>query len=468
MANDKSFVPAAQGSGSYELFNPMGLYHDEVYLKTVKNVPYMSSLSWLKSIQGRSGKRKVKNNVYSFYEEGQFMKAAATIAAIAPNGAKFDVTLSAADHSDIGGAGKTSFPVVGMTALFQDGKTTGYVESINRAAAGAHVATIKKFNPSQDIGTVGLVGTTIMFFSNIQKERSGKTESRVPQFEKITNRMQIVREYYDTTDLEVQNELWFETEEGKRYLWYKGIGDTAQRFEFQKETAVLLTPQASGLTDVNSNTLNSAFGLIPQIDQNGINLEYYNKPDGASFDEVMLALDNNYAEKSYMVGHGFNLMLKLKDWLVEFGQNGTGNISFSPFNGGESQAVSLKFKSYSVGAYEFYFQNWDLFSHKDSLGAANLPFRHTALFLPSGMTANPDPDRPAGAELEPYIQLVSPDWGVKVQSHITYKDEDLMWETGALAKQGATSDILEKGVHMVSYLGMEVRCRHKFAKWELA
>jgi hypothetical protein len=290
----------------------------------------------------------------------------------------------------------------------------------------------------------------------------------VPQFEKITNKMQIIREYYDTTDVELQNALRFKTSSGKEYLWYKGIEDTMQRFEFQKEAALLLTPEASGLTDADGNAIGSAFGLCPQIEQHGINLEYFNQPDGASFDEMILALDNNFAEKSYMVLHGINVMLKLKDYLVKFAQNGTGNISFSPFDGGEAQAIKLNFKSYSVGAWEFYFQEVPLFGHKSSLGAPGLPFRHKAIFVPSGMTRNPDPNKPAGSpDYEPYLQLVSPTWGKALNSNID-KGEYLMWETGALASGGPTSDILEAGVHMVAYISLEQRCRHKFAQWDLA
>lgn len=466
--NDKFFAGAAAAQASYEIFNPLDLYQDEIYQKVVKTVPYMSSLSWLKALKGRMGKRKVRRNEYSFYEEGQFMKAAATIESITANGAKFDIVLSAADHTDIGGTDETSFVVENQLAMFQDGKTVGFVESKDVTNAGAHKVTIKKLNASQDIASVAVPGSTIVFYSNAQTERSGKTTPRVPQFEKITNKMQIVREYYDTTDLESQNQVWFETESGKKYMYFKGIEDTAQRFEFQKETAVLLTPQSNGLTDKNSKGIQTAFGLIPQIDQHGINLEYLDEPDMATFDEAILAFDNNFAEKSYIVGHGINVMLKLKNWLVKFGQNGTGNLSFAPFDGGEQQAIKLNFKSYSVGAYEFYFQQWDIFGHKDSLGAPGLPFRHMAVFIPGGMTRNPDPNKPAGSpDYEPYLQLVSPIWGVPINSNID-KGEYLMWETGALAAQGPTSDILEKGVNMVGYVSLEQRCRHKFAKLELA
>ncbi|MEJ7644289.1 MAG: hypothetical protein WKF87_06820 [Chryseolinea sp.] len=464
--NDKAFIGSAAISPSYALFNPLDLYADEEYSKAIKTVPYMSSLSWLKMVKGRSSKRKVTRSEYSYYEEGQFMNAKATIAAVTPNGLKWDITLAAGDHLNLGGPGKTSFPVEGQTVVFQDGRTTGYVETKNETVDSAHVVTVKKLNASQDIGAQALVGSTMVFYSNAQPARGIGTQTRTPQFEKITNKMQIVREKFDTEDVELQNRLRFTTSSGQNYLWYKGIEDTMQRFEFQKETALLITPQSDLLTDKNGKPVQTAFGMLPQIDQHGINLEYFDSPEGATFDEVMLALDNNYAEKSYIVGHGMNVMLKLKDWLIKFGQNGTGNISFSPFDGGESQAIKLNFKSYSVGAWEFYFQQWSIFSHKDSLGAPGLPYRHMMVFIPAGNTKNPDPNKSSDSpDYEPYLQLVSPVWGRHPNID---KGEYLMWETGALAQPNPTNETMEQVVHMYSVISLEMRNRHKFAKLELA
>lgn len=456
---------AAAATQTYALFNPLDLYQDEIYNKLIKRVPTANSLSWMRSLKGRMKKRKSRRHTYSFYEEGQFMKASAKIASITPNGAKFDIVLSAADHSNLGGTGKSSFPVKNMTVLFKDGKTTGFVESVTRTNDSAHMVTVKKTNPSSDIGTVATVGSTMVFYGNAQPERSTKTESRVPQFEKITNQFQEIREGFEVTDFEMQNALWFEAADGKRYCWYKGLEDTAQRFELETELTMLVQPSSSGLTDANNNGIQTMSGLDPQIEAAGTVMEYFNKPDGAGFDELILAFDANYGEKNYIGGHGINVMVDLKNFLVEFAKNGTGNVNFSPFDGGEKQALSLDFKSYSVGAYSFHFQQWDILSHQDTLGAEGLPFRHTMYLMPAGMTRNADPERqPGDAEYEPYIQMVSPIWGKALNANID-KGDYLMWETGALASTGATSDELVAYVHMVRMLSLEIRCRNKFFKW---
>jgi len=37
-----------------------------------------------------------------------------------------------------------------------------------------------------------------------------------------------------------------------------------------------------------------------------------------------------------------------------------------------------------------------------------------------------------------------------------------IWETGANAKSGATNDEMTREIHMISYKGLELRCRERF------
>jgi hypothetical protein len=462
MPNQRDFPGVGTASASYAVFNPMDLYMDDIYSKSVQTVPYMSSLSWLKQLK-RTGSRKAKRSVYSFYEEGQWMKASAKIAAISSaGGGLFNLTVDAASHVDIGGVTDAAhFFQPGMMLIGADGVTTARVQSVTKTA-GAHVFVIKPWNASQDIATNYTVGSTIIGVSNAQKERSGKTESRIDTYEKITNKFQIIREFYDTTDVEAQNQLWFENTAGQKYTWYQGIENTAMRFEFEKEAALLATPQAASLTDASANEVNSAYGMIPQIRDNGITIGYQNQVDGATFDELILAIDNNYGDRKNIVGHATEGMLQLKDYLKEFGAQGTGNISFSPFPGGATEAVKLNMKAYLVGDFEFYFNNWSILSHRDSFGAIT-GYKDLFIVMPAGMTMDANPEKSAG--YVPYIQLVHPEWGFAVPSTID-RGEYLMWETGALAQNGATNDVLERGVHMTAYVSLEMRCRHKFALLE--
>lgn len=452
---------------TYALLNPLDLYQTNVYQKLVRVVPRASALSWLKKLAGYMGTRNTENSTYHFYQEGQYMRGKATIAAIAANGAMFDVTLSAGDHYSVSGANKDSFVVRDMTVVFTDGKTTGFVYSVNKTVDGAHVATIKKTDSSQDIASVGLVGTSMVFFANGQPEGSGGTTSRVQQYTKLTNKMQLIREKFKVTDKEMQNKSWFEVD-GKKYLWYHGISSTAESFELQTELAYLITNEGN-ITNADSKDVQFMNGLTPQIRTGGKTLEYYGKPDGESFDEVMLVLDNNYGGNKYFVGEGHNLQLGLKDYLVQFAQGGTGNISFAPFQGGSEQAISLNFTSYRCHAYEFYFNKWDILSHQDTLGADGMPFRHYGYFIPAGMTRDANPELKAGSpSYVPYLMLVKPPLELLDANPNIVKGDYLMWEEGALAKGGPTSEFLHKIIHFARYCSLEMRNRNKFLLWEQA
>lgn len=456
---------AVESNQTYALLNPLDLYETEVSDRLSRRAPTPASLNWLKKMEGRIATRKTKRSEYSFYEEGQYFSGTAKITSVTPNGAKFDIVL-ADGYSNVGGANSTSFVVENMQVQFQDGQTTGFVETTNKTTPGAHVITVKKTDSSQDIATAAVVGSTMVFFSNGQPEGSGKTQSRVEQYSKLTNKLHIIREYFNVTDEEMYNTSWFYTKAGKKYLWYKGIEATANRFELQTQLALLVSNQSSGLTDKNGSVVQTTHGMIPQIRTGGAELDYFGKPDGAAFDEVMLHLDNNYGETKYFIGNGHNLMLGLKDMLVEFGKNGTGNLSFTPFSGGSEQAIKLDFKSYSVGDYEFYFQNWKILSHKDSLGAEGFPYRHMGIFIPAGETRDVNPDLGEGMPTYvPYLVMVTPPLSAFAANPNIVKDDYLMWETGAFAGQGATSDIAKKEVHFLRYVGLEMRCRHKWLLW---
>jgi hypothetical protein len=454
------------GDQSYALLNPLDLYQTNVFEKLVRVVPRASALSWLKKLSGYMGTRNTENSVYSFYQEGQYMRGKATIANIVANGAMFDITLSLGDHYSVSGTNKDTFVVRDMTVIFTDGRTTGFVYTKDVTNDGAHVVTVKKTDANQDIASVATIGSSMVFFANGQPEGSGGTTSRVQQYTKLTNKMQTIREKFKVTDKEMQNKSWFNVD-GKKYLWYHGIQATAEAFELQTELAYLLTNEGS-FTNADTKTVQLMNGLTPQIRTGGKTLEYYGKPDGASFDEVMLVLDNNFGGNKYFVGEGHNLQLGLKDYLVQFAQAGTGQISFAPFQGGEKQAISLNFESYRCHAYEFYFQKWDILSHEATLGADGMPFRHLGYFIPSGMTRDANPELKAGSpSYVPYIMLVTPPLDLLDAPNIV-KGDYLMWQEGALAQQGPTSEFLHKIVHFARYCSLEMRNRNKFLLWEQA
>lgn len=453
MTSQVANIPSSVASTeTYALVSGYDIYDKDFYRKLIKRVPKVGALQWMRAVDGYMGKRKARRHEYYFYEEGQWMSAAATIAAVVDNTTYVSITLSSADHED---SGARSFPVKNQTVVFEN-EQVGFVYDIDRSTPSGHIVKVKPANGSTNLVQSAIVGQSMVFYSNAQIEKSVATESRIPKVSKVTNYIQTFRENYEVTDHAEQNEVEFEYN-GQKFLYVKGIDDTADRFMLQEDLGLLINPASASLTDINSQPVQFAKGLIPQITDSGNTLEYFENPDMTTIDDAILILNRNYGEHEYVVGQGLNINLGWKNWLIDFAKGGDNNISFNAFDGGQSQALSLNFKSIHIEPYSFHMQTWDVLSHTDTLGAGNMPYRDMAIFIPMGKTNAPNGD--GGYESQPYMQLVYARIpGAAHENKGDYK----MWETGANARTGATDGELTREIHMASWKSLEVRCRNKF------
>lgn len=414
-------------------------------------VPKFKALSILRELEGKMEPiKKVKRHSYYFYEEGDWFNAACTIAAASNSSSNVLVTLSTGDHYD---TGTHSYPVVGQLCVFEN-ETVGYVYSINRATPNAHVVTIAPQNAAQAVQTAAVVGQSVVFYGNVQAEKSTSTEMRIPNISKITNYIHTTREKYEVTDFAAQNEVEFEYD-GQKYLYVKGIQETTDRFAMEEELNLILTPANDGtLQDASANVLANATGLIPQVTTNGQSFEYDGDFTMADFDDLVLTIDDNYGDTEYMVGQGRNLALSMKNWLVDFSKFQNDGISFDYFDGGKQQALSFDFVTMAIGGITFHLTTWSILSHAGSLGAGNMPYRYMGIFIPCGNTKDPE-----SQSMVPYLQLnYAPPQGAdhEVQGDIK------VWETGANAKRGATDDESTRKIHFLSMKSLAVRNREKF------
>ena len=434
------------------LISAYDIYDRDFHLKLFKKVPRASALSWMRAIKGYMSRRKVRRHQYYFYEEGQWMSAAATIASTTDQTNYVDIHLSAADHDN---SGAESFPVVGQLVVFED-EAIGYVVGVDRTSDNDHFVKVKPANTGVTILTSAVVGETMVFYSNAQIEKSTETEGRIPKTDKVTNYIQTFREKYEVTDHAEQNEVEWEFK-GQKFLYVKGIDETAQRFAYQEEMGMLITDSSESLGDAvgaGGNTVTLAKGLIPQITDSGLTLEYFGRPDMTTMDDAILLLNKNYGDSEYIVGHSLNFGLGIKNWLVDFAQGGDNGISFMT----DEQRISLNFKRADISSYTLLFQEWKVFSHEDTLGAGNMPYQDMAVFIPTGKARNPEPGDGMG-DYEPYCQMAFARIpGAPHEDKGDYK----MWETGANARSGATDDELTRAIHMASYKSLEIRCRNKF------
>jgi len=438
---------------SYALISTYGVYDRDLRTKLDMEYPRAGALSWMKMAKNYTGKRKVKRFKYDYWEESQWFNAAATIESAADSGSNSIVTLSSADHQD---SGVNSYPRVNDLAVFED-ETVGFVSAKSESVASAHTVTVKPLNPSQDVQAAAVAGTKIAFFSNAMPEESTSRESHVSKQTKVSNYVQTFREEYKVTDHAMLNAVEFEWK-GQNYLYVKDTDDTANRFELQEELGCLITPLSSSLTDASSNSIQTTNALIPQITDNGYTQEYFDEPDLTDFEDMVIGLNDKFAGKKYIAGIGINLSVKLNRFLKDqMTQNP--EVFFSELGDG-GQQLNFNFRRLDYNDYQFQFQTWEIFGHADSLGAGNMPYRHMAVMIPIGTAKDPD----SGAD-EPYIKTAYADPGGA--AHENFGDYK-MFETGANAQRGATNATMNRVFTWVSYKGLELRHRKKFALWRMS
>lgn len=414
-------------------------------------VPKYKALSILRELDGKMEPiKQVRRHQFYFYEEGDWFNASVTIAAKSNSGSNILITLSTGDHYD---SGTHSYPVVNQLVVFTN-ETVGFIVSINRTTPNAHVLTVAPYNAAQAVQTAAVVGDALCCYGNVQPEKSLQTEMRVPNISKITNFIHTSRERYSVTDWAEQNEIEFEYD-GQKFLYVKGIAETADRFAMQEEMNLFLTPANDGtLVDASSNALLGATGLIPQITTNGQSFEYDGDFTMADFDDMVLLIDDNYGDDEYLGGLGRNLSLSMKNWLVDFSKFQNTGISFDYFDGGKEQALSFDFTTMALSGITFHFNLWEILSHAGSLGAGALPYRFMGIFIPCGNTKDPENNSSV-----PYLQLnYSPPKGAP---H-TIQGDIKVYETGGDARSAPTSDQQIRDIHMISYKSLAVRNREKF------
>lgn len=431
------------------------IYDRDYQKKLFGKVQRYGALSWMKATKGYMARRTAKNFSYYYHEEGQWASKAATIASTTDNTTSIDVTLSAADHEDSGAA---SYPIVGDTVVFES-EAAGLVTVVNRTTANAHIVTVKPFvSTDTTLAASAVAGSTMVFYSNAQKEGSDQRSTRIPKTAKVTNIIQTFRADYEVTDQASLIETEFEYM-GQKFLFVKGLEDTTDTFRMDEDNGLLINPTSTTLTDAGSNAIKIAKGLIPQITDSGNTLEYYGTPDMTTIDDAIMVLNRNQGDTEYIVGQALKVNLGWKNWLIEFAQGGDMNISFNAFDGGSKQAINMDFQSIAIAPYSFHFQTWAVFSHSDSLGAGNMPYQDMAVFIPTGKTKNPEPGE-GFSEYEPYLQCVymNPPGAPSTKQSGDY----MLWETGAMARTGATSTVAKRVVSMISYKSLEVRRRNAF------
>lgn len=425
---------------------------------TAPNFSDFSVFRQMKLVNKLKPEEMTNRHEFYHYEKTDHLKANATITAIGTSVAnQVTITLAAEDHYD---SGAKSYPIVTNDVVFSN-QVVGLVYSVDRSVAGAHTVTIKSLTGSNDVQSAAVIGSIVNFVGNSQQEASGATEMRVPSFTKITQNLKTTRGHFKYTDHAGQNQVEFITgPDGNKYIHPLGISDTAQQFEMDEEFSMLTGKKNTAtVTNAAGNSITTSQGLIPEIYANGMTGEYFGDVDMSSYDDWLLQIIANYGDGEYMCMAGIQLGLNVKNWAIDFAKN---EAAYAWFDGGKEQAATFNFtgiKMPGVG-FDVYFKDLKAFSHAGTLGHENLPYQKMGLMIPCGNALNPKTNT-----MQPYLQIRYAKPGGA--AHEIQGDIKVFY-TGGNSRNGATSDVLEEGFHIVSYKALQMFNIKKFMVIEKA
>jgi hypothetical protein len=219
--------------------------------------------------------------------------------------------------------------------------------------------------------------SVFVYGSEFAKGSSAVKTAIEPQFQSLTNKPIILRDYYTISGSDASQIGWVEvTGEGGQsgYLWYiKAEGDTRTRFEDYMEMS-LVEAQKAVSTDLDGVTegvqtsaayaadIHGTEGLFEAIESRGHVTTGITGAAAAddleSFDYILKKLDKEGAIEENMLFVNRDVALAIDDMLAAQNSYGDGGTSFGVFNNSADMALNLGFSGFRRGSYDFYKTDW--------------------------------------------------------------------------------------------------------------
>ena len=175
----------------------------------------------------------------------------------------------------------------------------------------------------------------------------------------------IVKESFEVSGSQATNIGWLNV--NGNYMWYhKNEMDARKRFMNERE-AMLVYSQKGANTLSSGGVIAGSEGYVAAIENRGIVSGHADDVDFASLqdiDDIIIQLDKEGAPAEYAMYLNRTLSLAIDDMLAL----GTATSSltsglatqFGAFNNDKDMAVSLGFKSFTRGGYNFHKHDWKL------------------------------------------------------------------------------------------------------------
>jgi len=324
-----------------------------------------------------TGKAKASAQTEYFTVQNNFLYATATVKTTTTAG-------SAGASASIVFTGSTSIkPIIGELMLFANG-VVGYVSAIDSATD--FTITVKPVN-SADIIPAVTSSSKIPFFSNAYAEGTASNQMRKSDLVKRSNKLQIFKTKTSITDIAYGSKIEVEFK-GKPYYFLKQQHDAYLKHRMDVLYSILFGRESAGLTDANSNTINTTRGLRDTIvNAGGITSSVASTGTVALSDLSALSrlMDANRCPSEYLLWAGADFDNGFDTSISAATQFVNGAINYAAFNGQKEVAINLGVNSFYAYGRTLHKKRLNALSHPQitSIGGATV-FSKEAYLVPSG------------------------------------------------------------------------------------
>jgi hypothetical protein len=295
---------------------------------------------------------------------------------------------------------------------------------------------------------VSTASTAFVYGSEFKKGSNGMTGSLEGQDDIFSNSPIIIKDKYEVSGSDMAQIGWVEvtTENGATgYLWYlKSEHETRLRFDDYLEMSMVEAVPAeanSGAIAATGDVGNKGSeGLFYVVNSRGNVWGGGNPTALADFDAILQRLDKQGAiqENALFINRQFSL--DIDDMLAAQNSYGAGGTSFGLFDNDENMALTLGFKGFKRGSYEFYKTDWKYLNDATLRGGLNGGVVNGVL-VPAGSTSVYDQVLGKNAK-RPFLH-------VRYRASETEDRRYKTWITGS-AGGATTSDLDAMQVHFLS------------------
>lgn len=253
----------------------------------------------------------------------------------------------------------------------------------------------------------------------------------------------IIKDKYHINGSDMTQIGWVEVSTeggGSGYLWYlKSQHETRLRYDDYLEMSMVEgVPAASG--SAAESIAKGTKGLFYEIENRG-NVFNGVVSDQADVDSILKRLDKQGSIQENMFFADRDQNLAIDDFLASKNSYGTDGTSYGAFNNSKDMALTLGFKGFHRGSYEFYKTDWKYLNDASTRGSIEGSGKVRAVIVPSGTKTVYD--QILGKKIrQPFLH-------VRYRKSATEDRKYKTWLTGS-AGGASTSDLDAMEVHFLS------------------